>query len=387
MVVAGEASGDLHAATLCRAIAAQAPGARLFGLGGPAMAASGFQAMGDIRETAVIGFTEVVRRLPALRRLYRRLATALTDERPDALVLVDYPGFNLRLAAAARSAGVPVVYFVPPQVWAWGAGRLRTIRERVTLVLAVFAFEAAMYRAAGIPVEFIGHPAVDAITGAPSRTEARRALGLAADDLVIGLLPGSRPQEIARMTPLLAAGAARVAAAHPGARFLLAQAPGVAREAVTPHLAALPDVQVVPARSHTVMRAADLLLVTSGTATFEAALLGTPMVVCYRMSWASEQISGRLLRIPWAGLANIVAGRPVVPELIRRRDATPERLAREALALLDTPGALEAQREAFGEVAAVAGPPGVAARAAQRVLEVARARPVERAAILAGGGR
>jgi lipid-A-disaccharide synthase len=371
MVVAGEASGDLHAAALCRALTRQAPDARLFGLGGPAMAAAGVELLGDIRETAVIGFTEVVRRLPALRRLFGRLVDALTTRRPDALVLVDYPGLNLRLAAAARRAGVPVVYFVPPQVWAWGSGRLRAIRESVTLVLAVFEFEAVMYRAAGVPVEFIGHPAVDALASAPSRDEARRTLGLGRDDLVVGLLPGSRPHEIERMTPLLAGGAAGIAAAHPEARFLLALAPGIVGDAVAPHLPACPSVELVSGGGHAVMRAADLLLVTSGTATFEAALLGTPMVVCYRMSWASERISARLLRIPWVALANIVAGRPVVPELIRRRDATPQRLAREALALLDTPGALAAQRDAFQEVAAGAGTPGVAMRAARHVLSVA----------------
>jgi lipid-A-disaccharide synthase len=371
MLVAGEASGDLHGAALCRALATAAPGARLFGMGGDLMAAAGLERLADIKETAVVGFSEVIRRLPALRRTYGRLVAALTTERPHALVLIDYPGFNLRLARAARAAGVPVVYFIPPQIWAWRPGRLETIRRRVSLVLAVFPFERALYGTAGVPVEFVGHPVLDALPAAPTRAAARQQLGLDANGLVIGLLPGSRAQEIERLLPMMRDAAARIARARPGARFVLGMAPSVSRDAVEQHLAGGPKVDVVADRTYAVVRASDLLLAVSGTVTLEAALLGTPMVVCYRLSAVSERIAAVLARVPWISLANIVLGRRVVPELYRRRDATAERLAAEALRLLDTPGALEAQRQAFRELEAELGAPGVGARAARLVLAVA----------------
>jgi lipid-A-disaccharide synthase len=371
MVAAGEASGDLHAAALCRALTAAWPELRLFGLGGPAMRAAGFEALGDISETAVVGVTEVVRRLPALRRLFRRLADCLTSQRPAALVLVDFPGFNLRLAREARRAGVPVVYFVPPQVWAWGRGRLGRIREVVTRVLAIFPFEAAMYREAGVPVEFVGHPALDAIESAPSRAAAREALGLAPGELVIGLLPGSRPREIERMTPLFGEASASLAARHPRARFLVALAPGIAPEMVRARLPAHPAMTLVERRTHAVMRAADLLLVTSGTATLETGLLGTPMVVAYRLSWLSDRVSRSVVKIPWANLVNVVLGRAVVPEFCLRAVATADRVAAAALALLESPDAMQAQREAFVELRDALGDPGVAERAAHHVLAVA----------------
>lgn len=379
MLVAGEASGDLHGASLCQALQAQAPGVRLFGLGGPRMAGAGLELLADIRDTAVIGFSEVVRRLPAIRRVYRRLVAALVNDRPDVVVLIDFPGMNLRLAGAARRAGLPVVYFIPPQIWAWAPGRIRTIQRRVSLVLAVLPFERALYRRAGIPTEFVGHPVLDSLAGAPDRSAARRQLGLDDGALVIGLLPGSRPQEIQRMMPLMRDVAGRVAAVHPRARFVVGLAPTIQRADVESYLNGAPAISAVAERTHAVMRASDLLLVTSGTATLEAALLGTPMLVCYRVSVLTEWLGAPMVRVPWISLTNLVLGRAVVPELYRRRDATPERVTGEALRLLATPAALEAQRRAFAELADELGEPGVGARAARQILALA-----EKARTLAG---
>ncbi len=312
--------------------------------------------------------------MPHLRHTLAELRKALRSQRPDVLVTIDYPGFNLRLAEVARDAGIPVVYFVPPQIWAWRAGRIRVIRERVTLVLAVLPFERALYRQAKVPVEFVGHPIADALVGAPSRADARRRLGLADGDLVIGLLPGSRPQEIARLTPIIRDAAATLASRHPNTRFVLALAPTVSAADVTAHLGAGPRIDLV-SDAHAVMRASDLLLATSGTATLEAALLGTPMVVIYRLSWLSQAVGHAVLRIPWVSLPNIILGRGVIPELFLRREATAERLAASAIELIETPGALEAQRSAFRDLAAEIGEPGVAQRAAARVLSVISAPP------------
>jgi lipid-A-disaccharide synthase len=386
MIVAGEASGDLHGAMLCRALRALAPTRPLLGMGGERMAAAGFERLVDVTGAAAIGGTEALGPIPTLVAAWRRLRAELIGPRPpSALVLIDFPEFNLRLARVARRVGVPVVYFIPPQVWAWRPWRARIVARRTSLVLAVFPFETALYRQAGARVEFVGHPVLDALTGAPTRAEARRQLGLDANVPVIGLLPGSRKQEIEGTLPVLHAAAARIAAARPQTRFVLAAAERTGHGADPAALLqdARPPVQVVTGQTYAVMRAADLLLVTSGTATLEAALLGTPMVVCYRFSRASEAMVRLLVRVPWISLVNITLGRAVVPELYQRA-FTAEHLAAEALCLLDAPEACAAQRAAFAELEAMLGEAGVGERVARRVLSLVEAPGAPRT--LAGQG-
>lgn len=373
MLVAGEASGDLHGATLARALRALRPGCRLVGMGGTGMAREGVELLADVTTAAAAGGTEAVRRVPLLLRAFRRLRAAVErSPRPAAIVLIDFPEFNLRLARVARRAGVPVVYFIPPQIWAWRGRRIRTIRRLVSLVLAVFPFELPIYRGAGVPVEFVGHPLLDLLAGAPARAEARRQLGVDPSAPVVGLLPGSRREEVERLLPVMREAMGRVTLARPETRFVLGLAPTVEPAAVARHLEAGPPVAVVVQRSHAVMRAADLLLVSSGTATLEAALLGTPMIVAYRLSSASELMVRFLVRVPWMSLVNLTLGRCVVPELYQGA-LTGERLADEALRLFGDAAALEAQREAFRELGGQLGAPGVGARAARLVLETARA--------------
>jgi lipid-A-disaccharide synthase len=382
LLVAGEASGDLHGATLARGLAAQAPGLPLSGMGGPQMAAAGVRLLVDVTGRAAVGGTEALGSLPALVRAFRRLRSVIRAEpRPAAVVLIDLPEFNLRLARAARGAGVPVVYFMPPQVWAWRAGRIRSMRERVSLVLAALPFEVPLYRDAAVPVVFVGHPIVDTLAGAPGRDDARMRLGVSGGHPVIALLPGSRAQEIDRMLPVMTEAAARIAAVEPGARFVLALAPTVARATVERALGTGPRVEIAAGATATVLRAADVALVTSGTATLEAGLLGTPMVVGYRLSLVTDLLVAALVRVPWMSLVNVILGRAVVPELYRHL-ATGEAFAGEALRLLHAPGARAAQRDAFAELASLLGPPGVGERAAARVLATAgvAAAPPKRAA-------
>lgn len=374
MLSAGEASGDLHGATMCRALRALDPSVRLIGMGGPRMAAAGVEVLVDPTAHAAVGTSEAVGRVPGLYRAYKILVRRLRVGRPLALVLIDFPEFNLRLAKHARRAGIPVVYFIPPQLWAWRRGRMRQMVRRVTRVLAAFPFERSLYEGAGVPVEFVGHPLLDVVPIDLDRATARARLGVGGRDTLVGLLPGSRRQEIGRLLPPMLDAAARLAEAGAGRSFVLGLAASVNRELVTAQIARAteaggPPVDVVEGLTHEVMAGADVLLIASGTATLEAALLGTPMVVCYRVSRLSEAIVRLLNRSPWISLPNIVAGRGAVPEILQK-EVRGARLAAEAERLLVDAGAAAAQRAAFKEVRSRLGQPGVGERAARAVLKL-----------------
>jgi lipid-A-disaccharide synthase len=367
LLVAGEASGDLHGATLARALTAQAPGLALAGMGGARMAAAGVRILHGIDRTGVVGGTEVLGRLPALWRIFRSLVRCLAERRPRAVVLIDFPEFNLRLARRARRLGIPVVYFIAPQVWAWRRGRLRTMARDVSRVLAVFPFEVGLYREAGVPVEFVGHPLLDVLP-AFEREAARAGLARPKETLV-GLLPGSRIEEVRRHLPVLLGAGRRILRRVPDARFVLPLAPTVPRAVAENAMEAGGlDVRVLAGDAHRVMAAADLVLVASGTATLETACYGTPMVVLYRLSPLSHALARLLVRgVSAISLPNIIAGRHAVPELIQG-EATPIRLARAALTLLQDDAARAAQQLVLREVRARLGQAGAGERAARAVL-------------------
>jgi lipid-A-disaccharide synthase len=384
LLSAGEASGDLHGATLCRALRELHPGVRLIGMGGPRMAAAGMELVADVSGHAVVGTSEALGRIPRLYRAYRLLKARLIEERPRALVVIDFPEFNLRLARIARRAGVPVVYFIPPQLWAWRRGRIRQMARRVSRVLAVLPFEEKLYRDAGVPVDFVGHPVLDVLPLDLDRAEARRRLGVDPVEPLIGLLPGSRREEVERLLPPMLVGAKRLFAAGVARRFALGLAPTVDVAAVGRLVKSAideggPRVDIFERRTYEVMAAADVVLISSGTATLEAALLGAPMVVCYRVSRVTEAVVRLLVKVRWCSLPNLIANRGVVPEVLQD-ELTGQRLAGEALRLIEDPAAASAQRAAFEQVRAQLGAPGVGRRAAQAVIETARLGvPVPRA--------
>jgi lipid-A-disaccharide synthase len=340
-------------------------------MGGPRMAEAGVRLLADTVSHAVVGAGEALSRLPRLFRAFRLLRKEVMAQRPRAVVLIDFPEFNLRLARVAKRLRIPVIYFIPPQVWAWRRGRARLLARLATEILAVFPFEPRIYEAAGARVEFVGHPLLDVLPNDLSRNDARPALRVPLDATLIGLLPGSRREEVERLLPPMAEAARRIRETIPQARFLVAPATSVDPALVERLLRNAPlELLQVRRRTYEVMAAADLLLVASGTATLEAALIGTPMVVCYRVSRLTGMIARLLIRIPWVSLANIVSGRAVVPELLQD-NATGFRLAEEAVNLLRNPEALKAQRLAFAELKGALGTPGVGERAARRILEVA----------------
>jgi lipid-A-disaccharide synthase len=367
LVVAGEASGDLHGSTLARALTTLMPTLRLAGMGGARMAAAGVRLVQRADRVNVVGGTEALGRLPALWRAFRTLRRHLRARRPNVMVLIDFPEFNLRLARVARRLGVPVVYFIAPQLWAWRRGRVRAMARDVSRVLAIFPFEVGLYQEAGVPVEFVGHPLLDVLPSL-ERDTARAGL-VTAGEILVGLLPGSRDAEVRRHLPVLLGAASRIAARRPRARFVVPVAAtiGVADVTAPVRASGLP-IEVRPAEAYRVMAAADLLLVASGTATLEAACYGAPMVVLYKLSAVSHRVARLLVRgVSHISLPNIVAGREIVPELIQR-DATPDGVASAALRLLEDEAARAAQRAALLEVRARLGEAGAGLRAARAVL-------------------
>ena len=386
LLSAGEASGDLHGATLCRALRELHPGVRLIGMGGPRMAAAGMELVADVSGHAVVGTSEALGRFPRLYRAYRLLKARLIEERPRALVVIDFPEFNLRLARIARRAGVPVVYFIPPQLWAWRRGRIRQMARRVSRVLAVLPFEEALpgrRRARRLRGASIARRAALDL----DRAEARRRLGARSPERVADRAScrGAAGRRWSAFCHRCSWGRQRLSAA--GVRR------GGSRSAWPPPWRGRPS----PARRgrgrrgrprvdalraagpYEVMAAADVVLISSGTATLEAALLGAPMVVCYRVSRVTEAVVRLLVKVRWCSLPNLIANRGVVPEVLQD-ELTGQRLAAEALRLIEDPAAAGAQRAAFEHVRAQLGAPGVGRRAAQAVIETARLGvPVPRA--------
>jgi lipid-A-disaccharide synthase len=368
LVSCGEPSGDLYAGELVRHLARKVPGLEVFGLGGDRLQGEGARLLVHARDVAVVGLLEVVRHLRRLRRVFRELLDEVDRARPDLAVLIDYPDFNLRLARELRHRGVPVVYYVSPQVWAWRRGRVRTIRETVARMIVIFPFEEGLYREAGVPVSFVGHPLVDLVRPTPDPASFLRSAGLDPRRPVVAVLPGSRPQEVAHnLDPL--AGALRILAGRrPDLQVALAAAPGLEAAAFASALTGLPAARVTR-DTHALMSAATVGLIASGTATVEAALLDLPMVVVYRLSPLTYALGRPFVRVPHYAMANLIAGRGVVRELIQGA-FTPQAVADEALALLDEPERREAVRDGLRLVRERLGPPGASERAAAIVSEL-----------------
>ncbi|HEX2189503.1 MAG TPA: lipid-A-disaccharide synthase [Longimicrobiaceae bacterium] len=327
-IAAGEPSGDLHGAGLARALRARFPDARLLGLGGSRMAAEGVELLAGVEELAVMGFVEVLRHLPFFVELRRRVFAALESEGVDLVVPIDYPGFNLRLAKHARGRGIPVLYYVSPQVWAWHAERTRDMARDADVVAVVLPFEERFLRDRGVNAVFVGHPLLDLPPSGESRAEWAASAGLDADRPVLALFPGSRPQELRRHLALFSGAAARVVARDPAVQPVVGVPGDMDRAAY-----AGTRWPLVPGASG-LLEHADAALVKSGTTTLETALAGTPGVVAYRMNPLSYAMAKRLVKVPHIALANLIAEERVFPEFVQER-ATPETLAAAVLPLLD----------------------------------------------------
>lgn len=351
-MVAGEASGDLLAGLLLGGLKSRWPALQAQGIGGPNMVAQGFEAWWPHDKLAVRGYFEVLshyREISGIRnQLAERLLHADRKDRPDMFIGVDAPDFNLDLEARIKAQGIKTVHFVSPSIWAWRGKRIEKIRRATDLVLCIFPFEPAIYAKQGVAATYVGHPLADAIALEVPRVQSRAALGIALDETVVALLPGSRRSEVQYIAPRLLAAAAEMNMQRPGMRFLLPVVPGL-RHLVEPlrrQFAANVKIDLLDGRSHAALAACDVTLIASGTATLEAALFKRPMVIAYAMHPLSWQMMKRMKYQPWVGLPNILLNDFVVPELVQG-DATPAKLAKAALAWLDDPLACESLRVRF----------------------------------------
>lgn len=370
LISAGEASGDIHAAAVTAAIKKIDSDTEVFGMGGDALRAAGGEVLWDIKDHGVMGFVEVIRKLPDLFRLRADFARIMDERRPDCLVIVDYPGFNMKLAKLAHDKGIPVVSYIAPSAWAWNKGRAKNVAKLVNKVACIFPFEYDVYKEAGAPVEFVGHPLLDIVHPSMSRSEAEVWIGKQPDKKLILLMPGSRLMEIEKMLPTLLLGARELKKKFPDVQFVMPRAGTIPLSMLEEKIAVSGlDVKITEGNNYDLFSIADLALATSGTVTLEAALCGLGSVIVYKTSALNAFIARLVINIPNIGLPNIVAGRTIMPELLQE-NFTPEKLAAAAVALLQ-PERQAQLKEDLLYMKQRLGEPGAVKRVAELILKIA----------------
>ena len=337
-IVAGEASGDLLGSHLIRALKQQRPDLKFVGIAGPKMISEGAVSLFPMERLSVRGYVEVLRHLPGLLRIRKQVAEHMLEQRPDVFIGIDAPDFNFALERKLKQHGIPTIHYVSPSIWAWRKGRIKKIQQAVSHILALFPFEPELYKNAGVAVSYVGHPLADMLPMVPDRQAAREHLKLSSASLVIAMLPGSRQSEVQQLADLYVKAALLIAAERPDTHFLVPLITRETREIFERVLYANQahelQLKILFGHAHLAMEAADAVIVASGTATLEAALLKRPMVITYRMPAISWQILKRMNYLPYVGLPNVLAGRFIVPELLQD-DAVPEKLAATTLQMIN----------------------------------------------------
>ncbi len=365
MIVAGEQSGDLHGSNLVKAMLRIDPTLRFYGVGGRRMREVGVELMADSADMAVVGLTEVAGKLGMILGVLRRMKQALKERKPALLILIDYPDFNLILGKAAKKDGVRVFYYISPQIWAWRRGRIRKIKKIVDKMAVILPFEEQFYRQADVDVAFVGHPLLDVVKKKYPRSEALRKFDLREGITTIGLLPGSRKGEAARLLPVMLKAAGILMRRRPAVQFILPLADALDRDFVEAMIRreSVP-VRIVPNEIYDVVGVCDIAVVASGTATLETALLGTAMVIIYKVSPLSYRIGEKIISVTHIGLANLIAGKTIVPELIQH-DANPDRIAAEVMDILGDEARMLWIREELNRIREKLGSTGASERAAR----------------------
>jgi lipid-A-disaccharide synthase len=370
LIVAGEASADLHGSNLVLAMKRLDPTIRFYGIGGKQMEEAGVKILIPASHMAVVGLTEVFSKLPKIAKAHRTLKNLLKTSPPDLLIPIDYPGFNIHLAGLAKRNKVPVLYYISPQVWAWRTGRVKKIAKRVDRLAVILPFEERFYKERGVNVEYVGHPLLDSIPHHLDKDEITRKMGLENAYPVLSLLPGSRKEEIGNHLPVMIQAVEILSSQYPRLRGLLPVAPTIPPELVQSFLKqSSAEISISKGSIYHTLTACDLALVASGTATVETAILGVPMVLVYRASALTFWVGKRVIKVPFLGLVNLVAGEQVIPELIQD-DLTPDRLAHEALKILEGGQKKENMIEKLGMVKERLGRGGASERTAKIALEM-----------------
>jgi lipid-A-disaccharide synthase len=370
MVVAGEASGDQHAARLVQAIRDRLPGAEFYGIGGEALAGQGMRLACHAEDLAVMGLTEVFHKIPVIWRALQALWRHLREERPDLVILVDFPDFNFLVLRLARRFRVPVMYYISPQVWAWRRSRVKTIARLVNRMVVIFPFEEEFYRTHHVAVTYVGHPLLETFPELPGRRQLREQFGLESKDLAVALLPGSRAGEISQLLPEMLASAAQIRGKLPQCRFLLPLAATAPADLVDRLVSeAKVPVKICQGQTYEILAAADIALVASGTATLETALLGTPMVIIYRLASLTYYVGRLLIRVPHIGMANLLAEEGLFPELIQD-EVTPEGITAAFGRIIRDPEKLSRISAGIKRIRERLGGPGASQRAAAVALEL-----------------
>lgn len=369
LIIAGEASGDLYGGNLVKAIRTVDPSIFFLGVGGPSMKEAGVELLRHAEEMAVVGLPGV-KRLLTILEAFKEVSASLIHWRPDLIILIDYPEFNLMVAGRAKRHGIPVMYYVSPQIWAWRSGRINTIRSRVDRMVVILPFEEKMYQEAGVNVSFVGHPLLDLIEAENKGEPLYRGSSEEGSPRLIGLLPGSRNSEISRLLPVMLDTATILVDMIPEIQFLVPLAPTISREQVHPYLNGrdLP-LTLVTDSTHEVIQACEMIIAASGTVTLEAAILGTPLVVVYKVNPLTYWLGKRLVQVNHVALANIIAGETVAPELLQR-DVTPERIAQESFNILSDSKRQEWIKKRLQDVHQELGTPGASDKAAAIALEL-----------------
>lgn len=368
MMIAGEASGDLHGSGVVRELKKADSTIDVFGVGGDQMKREGMTVVYHVRELGFMGFMEVVKHIPFIKVMEYTLGQIVKFKKPDVLVLIDYPGFNLRFARKVKHFGMKIVYYISPQVWAWHASRVKKMKELVDKMLVVFPFEVPLYEKEGVPVDFVGHPLLEVLGAEFDRKNFCKRYGIDGSKKILALIPGSRRQEIERIFPAMLQAARRVASAL-DMEIAVAVAPTLDAKYFSA-LYNLDGVHLVQGATYDVMAHAAFAMVTSGTATLETACFGTPMMVVYRTSWPTYIIGRLLVRVRSIGLVNIVAGKNIVPEFIQHR-ATPSALANAAVRILQNEEQLKQMREDLRVIREKLGSEGASQRVANHILQMA----------------
>lgn len=369
-IVAGEASGEAHAARVVTALKQQRPNVFISGIGGDAMRSAGVDIVHDFSELAVMGLVEVIKRYPVIKSIYNQTVKTLKRNPPDLLILVDYPGFNLKLAKKAKWLGIRVLYFISPKVWAWRPGRIKQIKQTVSHMAVLFPFEETLYQQAGVPVTCVGHPLVEAVHSALTPAQAKDKFGLSHSHRVIGIFPGSRRSEISALLPLMLSAVERIEHRHFSVEVVIPLASGIDLAFLTQFTQhSTLKVHILKDDFYDVIKSCDAVVAASGTVTLEIALSGVPHLIAYKVAPLSYYILKKLVKIPYVGLCNIVTGKNVVTELIQE-DATTVRLEQLLMDFLTHPQRVQKAEKVRQQVLEALGPPGAADNTAQLIIKL-----------------